>query len=187
VRSAWHWAGGAECVALARELVGVGLAELLEFGYLRLDPALAPVLLGEMSAEEREAARAAWAQAMAAMVDFLYQQRAKDANLAGNLALLELPNLLAALEYLREIAAPDAWSVWRPASKRSLRSGRRSAGARGGYSGGGSAPAGAWGHARFEAERAAIERLLEQGRNGEAVDRREIAARQGAGSRRERL
>jgi tetratricopeptide (TPR) repeat protein len=164
--------GAQECVALARELVGVGLAELLEFGYLRLDPALAPVLLGEMSAEEREAARAAWAQAMAAMVDFLYQQRAKDANLAGNLALLELPNLLAALEYLREIAAPERVvglatrlealiaPLGRPKALARVVDIRAEAAHR----------LGAWGHARFEAERAAIERLLEQGRNGEAVD-----------------
>ena len=42
-----------QAVLLARELVGVGLAEQLGFGYLQFDPAL----MGEISAEERVAAR----------------------------------------------------------------------------------------------------------------------------------
>ncbi|MGD0774121.1 MAG: tetratricopeptide repeat protein [Candidatus Solibacter sp.] len=161
-----------ECVTLARVLVGVGLAEQLQFGYLRLDPALAPALLAEMSAEEREAARAAWAEAMAAMVDFLCEQLSKDANLALNLALLELSNLLAALDYLREIAAPErvvglATSLETliaplacPKALARVVEIRTEA----------TQQLGAWSHARFEAEQAAIERLIEQGRRSEAVE-----------------
>jgi hypothetical protein len=59
--------------ALPRDLVGVGLAEQLSFGYFRFDPALAPALWDEMSAAEREAARAAWAEAVAAEIDYLYR------------------------------------------------------------------------------------------------------------------
>jgi tetratricopeptide (TPR) repeat protein len=160
-----------EEIALARDLVGVGLAEQLEFGYLRLDPALAPALLAGMSAEEREAARVAWAEAIAAMVGFLRQQLSKDANLALNLALLELPNLLAALDYVRETAAPERMvdlatslealiaPLARPKALARVVEIRTEAAQR----------LGAWGNARFEAEAAAIERLIDQGGHNEAV------------------
>jgi tetratricopeptide (TPR) repeat protein len=164
--------GKDEEIAVARELVGVGLAEQLEFGYLRLDPALAPALLAEMTAEERGAARAAWAEAMAAMVGFLYGQLFKDANFAQNLALLELPNLLAALERLREIAAPEPLvdlatrleAIIAPLAcpkvlARVVEIRTEAA-----------QQLGAWSHARFDAERSAIDRLLDQGRHGEAVE-----------------
>jgi tetratricopeptide (TPR) repeat protein len=160
-----------EEIALAHELIGVGLAEDAGFGYLRFDPALAPALLGEMSDDEQKAARTAWAQAMASMVDFLSEQRFEDVNLAANLALRELPNLLAALDVLRESEVPErvvdlATSmeqliaplgrakalgrvVWiRNAARKHL---------------------GAWSHVSFEAARAEIERSTEQGRHNEAV------------------
>jgi tetratricopeptide (TPR) repeat protein len=161
-----------EEIALARELVGAGLAELLEFGYLRLDPALAPVLLAEVTAEEREAGRAAWAEAMAAMVGFLYKQQFEDANLAGNLALLELPNLLAALESLHELAAPERVvslatrlealiaHLGRPKALARLVEIRTEAAQK----------LGAWSHTRFDAERTGIDRLIDQGRHREAVE-----------------
>src|SRR5260370_3135395 len=79
-----------EEMALARELVAVGLAADAGFGYLRFDPALAPALLGEMSDDEYKAARTAWAQAMAGMIGFLDQHQFNDANLAANLFLREL-------------------------------------------------------------------------------------------------
>ena len=43
-----------EEVALVRDLVGVGLAEVLQFGYVRLDPALPPALMASMTADEKE-------------------------------------------------------------------------------------------------------------------------------------
>ncbi|HEY6392604.1 MAG TPA: CHAT domain-containing protein, partial [Bryobacteraceae bacterium] len=160
-----------EEVALARELTRVGLAENAGFGYLRFDPALAPALLGEMSDDEHKAARAAWAEAMADMMDFLYRQQFKDANLAANLALRELPNVLAALDALCESELPERVIVLATHMEQLV------------------APLGrgkalervvdirneaakhlsAWSHASFEAARAEIERRLEQGRYNEAV------------------
>ena len=89
-----------EAIALAQQLVHVGLGEMLPYGYLRLDPALGAALLCKLDAGQRDAARAAWAQAMQAFTGYLYQQRFKDPQMAATLTLLDLPNLLAALEYL---------------------------------------------------------------------------------------
>jgi len=161
----------AEHVALARELIGVGLAEDAGFGYLRFDPALAPALLGEMSDDERKAARTAWAHAMAGTIDFLYRQVLKDANLATNLTLRELPNLLAALDVLRGSEGPER-VVDLATSMESLiaflgrtkalewvvqirnEAGRHLS---------------AWSHAAFIAAAANTDRLIEQGRHNEAV------------------
>jgi tetratricopeptide (TPR) repeat protein len=101
----------------------------------------------------------------------LYQQRSKDAVLAQNLALLELPNLLAALEYLRETATPERVvgvatnieglmsNLGRPKTLARLVEIRIGA----------AQHLGAWGHAQYLAEDAAVDRLLEQGRYPEAV------------------
>jgi len=161
-----------EEVALARDLVGVGLAEVLEFNYLRFDPALAPALLADMNAEEREAARAAWAEAMEAMIGFLYRQQIEDANLAANLTSLELPNLLAALDHLPKAAEPER-VVDRATSLEALIAplGRARALARVVEIRSDAARRlGAWSHAQYLAERAAIERSIDRGRYAEAAD-----------------
>ena len=44
-------------IALAQQLVDVGLAELMQYGHLRLHPALGPALDRELSEEERDEAR----------------------------------------------------------------------------------------------------------------------------------
>ena len=88
-----------EEVALARALIDVGLAESLEYNYLRLDPALGPFLLRELDDPARAAAEARWAEATAQLTSFLYQKRNSDPHLAAALTLQELPNLLAALEW----------------------------------------------------------------------------------------
>ena len=125
-----------------------------------------------MNAEEWEAARAARAEAVEAMIDFLHQQLFKDANLAANLTLLELPNLLAALEHLRKGADPERvvdrairleTLIARLGCARALarvveirfEAARR---------------LGAWSHAQFLAEQAAIQRLIDQGRFREATE-----------------
>ena len=61
--------------ALARALIDVGLAELLEYNYLRFDPALGPFLLRELDDPARAAAEARWAEATAQLTGFLYNQR----------------------------------------------------------------------------------------------------------------
>jgi tetratricopeptide (TPR) repeat protein len=161
-----------EEVELARQLVGVGLAEDTGFGYLRFDPALAPALLGEMSDDERKAARTAWAQAMAGMIDFLYQQQFEDANLAANLALRELPNLLAALDVLRESEGPervvDLATSMEPliallgrakVLKRVVEIRYEAA-----------KHLSAWSDAAYNAASSDIDRLMEHGRHAEAID-----------------
>lgn len=84
---------------IAQQLVGVGLAEAQEYGYLRFDPALAPALLSEMTEEEQTVARDRWAEAMSTLAVFLYQQRSSNPHLAFGLAASEMPSLLATLEY----------------------------------------------------------------------------------------
>jgi tetratricopeptide (TPR) repeat protein len=95
-----------EEMTLGRQLEAVGLGTLLPVGsgftYLRCNPALAPALWGELSEAQRRTARAAWAEAMRALVDFLYEQKFKDAALVARLTLLELPNLVTALAWLHE-------------------------------------------------------------------------------------
>jgi tetratricopeptide (TPR) repeat protein len=53
------------------------------------------------------ALRAAWAEAMAQLVDFLYGQVFKDSKMALTLTLLDLPNLLALLDTLEAQVAHD--------------------------------------------------------------------------------
>src|SRR5207244_2211588 len=73
--------------AVARALIGVGLAEYVESGYLRFDPAM---LGSDLAPEERGPATAAWVEALSAELRFLDQEQFRDTNLANNLTLLEL-------------------------------------------------------------------------------------------------
>ena len=84
---------------MARHLINVGLAEPQRHDHVRLHPALAPYLSSELPAERRESAVAAWSEAMSQLTSHLYQQQFKDSQPAAELTLLELPNLLAALEH----------------------------------------------------------------------------------------
>ncbi|MGE0823940.1 MAG: TIR domain-containing protein [Candidatus Binatia bacterium] len=90
-----------EVVAIARALIDVGLAEDLGRGHLRLDPALPTYLASELSAEKLESLRSRWAEGMLALVNFLLKQQFTEAELVAQLTLLELPNLLALLSWLR--------------------------------------------------------------------------------------
>ena len=157
-----------QLIAIVRALIGVGLAEYVEPQYLRFDPALLGVGL---STDERQAAIAAWTEAMAAEIGFLYEQQFKDANLANNLTLLELPNFLAALTYRERTDLPER-AVDLATSLESLVSTLnrprvlarvveiRSAAAQ-------RLPE--WSHAQYLSEHASIERLIDQGRSAEAV------------------
>ncbi|MGA7241228.1 MAG: tetratricopeptide repeat protein [Bryobacteraceae bacterium] len=153
---------------LARTLIGVGLAEYVEPSYLRFDPALFGVELGD---GEREKATAAWAEATRHVIRFLHGQQFEDANLANNLTLLELPNFLAALEHFAKTESADEVVVLanpleslvstlnRPKVLARIVEIRSSAAQR--LSG--------WSHSQYLTERASIERLIEQGRLGEAI------------------
>jgi tetratricopeptide (TPR) repeat protein len=148
--------------------VEVGLAEYVEPGYLRFDPAL---IGGDLSPEEREAATSAWVEVMEGEVRFLYHHRKRDPALSHHLALLELPDFLVALEHLARGESSERVvhlatglegiisrlnrprALARVVEIRTLVAGRIPE----------------WSHARFEAERASIERLMDQGRAAEAV------------------
>jgi tetratricopeptide (TPR) repeat protein len=159
--------GPEAAVSLIRELESVGMAEMGEFGYVRFDPAM----MGDLEREEWEAARTAWAEATTAELAFLYEQAAKDAHFVLNLAVLDLGNLLAALEYLSGIASAERIvdfatklegliaNLNRPKALARVVAIRAEAAGR--MTG--------WSHAQFDAERAGVERLIEQGRQEEAV------------------
>jgi tetratricopeptide (TPR) repeat protein len=198
-----------EEITLARQLVDVGLAEELPYGYLQLDPALPAALARGQSAEQLAAARAAWRQATLALIRFLYQQQNKDPQMAATLTVLDLPNLLAALEEsshhaLRDesrvgenvnpalelnlpsnVSSPDGFhhaerdgyisvdefvqaatqlegllqNLGRPRALARVAKLRAAAARR----------LGDWSHARFVAESAAVDRLLESGRMQDAL------------------
>lgn len=93
--------------AFAQMLIGTGMAEIQDYNYLRLDPALPAYLRLGMAQEEFAQLEESWAQAMQQLVRFLYQQWTKDSRMVLNLVLLELPNLLALLDWLADLLAQD--------------------------------------------------------------------------------
>jgi tetratricopeptide (TPR) repeat protein len=150
---------------LGGELIEVGLGEDMGYGHLRLDPGLPPYLLGDLAAEEAEALRSRWAEAMAGLTGYLYQELFKDTRHAAQLTLLELPNLLAMLDWSQDRWPPErvvdlanrietlVTELGRPqALRRATRAREQAAG-----------KLGAWSHARFVTEDATIDRLLEGG------------------------
>lgn len=150
---------------LARQLIEVGLAEPMAYGHLRLDPALPPYLLRVMSEAEQEEARLSWVEGMKQLTAFLYQQRSRDVELAAQLTLLELPNLMVMLLWLQGKATPEEVvdganiveallsNLGRPQALAQATRVREQA-AKG---------LSEWGHAQFQTERTNIDRLLERG------------------------
>lgn len=148
-----------------RELIEVGLGEMMGDGHLRLDPSLPSYLLREMSEEEQAEASRRWADGMTGLTRYLYQQQFKDAELSARLTLLELPNLMAMLRWMpqhatlevvvgvayrvealltnlgRQQALAEATTVREQAARRLNE----------------------WSHARYIAESASIDRLIEEG------------------------
>ena len=174
--------------ALAKQLIEVGLAEDRGYGYLQLDPALPSYLLRKLSEGEQEEARSRWAEAMIQLTMFLLEQRFKDTELSARLTLLELPNLMAMLQWSQDRKTPEevvdlADSVetllsrlGRPQALAQATRVREQA-ARG---------LGEWSYARFLTEVANIDRLLERGELLSAHDaaqqllRRSLAAGEAA-------
>ena len=172
-----------DAIEAAAQLAGVGLAELVppqKLPYLRLHPALGPLLLSEMNEREREAAQAAWAEATAQLTGFLSQYRDKDPELAQGLTLLELPNLLASLEQLQETADPARvvdiatniegliHNLGRPKALARAAGIREEA----------AQQLGEWSHARHLAESAEVDRLIDAGRYAEAIERAQAVVQQ---------
>lgn len=156
--------------ALAGQLTGVGLAEMQEYGYLRLDPALPAYLKLTHPDEQTAELEAAWGEAMVQLVAFLYQQMFKDTRIASRLTLLELPNLLALTCWLEaQLEADPAQAEALSATVRRVEEllanlNRPQALARAvalRIRAAERVPE--WGRARFESERLLTQRLLDQG------------------------
>ncbi|MCI5191640.1 MAG: tetratricopeptide repeat protein, partial [Candidatus Electrothrix sp. AU1_5] len=96
-----------EVESIGAMLIKVGLAEIQEYGYLRLDPALPAYLRLELSTEQLAELEAAWEEVMSQMVGLLYEERFKNTNIAATLTLLELPNLMALLAWQEQQLAAD--------------------------------------------------------------------------------
>ena len=92
---------------LAAAVIGVGLGTYMDYGHLRLDPALPPYLLRELNQADQEHLRTRWAERMEQQIVFLGEQRFQDPTLATQLTLLELPNILAVLAWFQETALPE--------------------------------------------------------------------------------
>lgn len=148
-----------------RELIEVGLGEDMGAGHLRLDPALPPYLLREMSDEEQEEASKRWADGMRGLTSFLYQQQFKNTELSARLTRLELPNLMAMLRWMQQKDASEmVVDVAQRVETLLANLGRAQAlaeatkvreQAASGLS--------QWNHARYLTESASIDRLLEHG------------------------
>jgi tetratricopeptide (TPR) repeat protein len=92
---------------LAVELIGVGLGEDLGHGHLRLDPGLAPYLRTQHTPADLDALQNRWADATTQLALYLYEERFQDTQYAAALTVLELPNLLALLDWLPDHRPPD--------------------------------------------------------------------------------
>jgi tetratricopeptide (TPR) repeat protein len=143
---------------------------MMGHGHLRLDPALPNYLLGQMTVAEQEQVRSRWAEGMRALADLLYEQAFQDSRLAAQLTLLELPNLLALLDWAQGALTPEevvGLSVRLEARLANL--GRLRALAQATLAREQAARAlGAWSYAQFESLEQGIERMMEQGRLPEA-------------------
>ncbi|MBM3748454.1 MAG: tetratricopeptide repeat protein [Acidobacteria bacterium] len=150
---------------MAIELIEVGLGEDMGYGHLQLDPGLPPYLLGEMSPAEADATRSRWAEAMAQLTGYLYQEAQTNAHLAAHLTRLELPNILGMLEAVQAQWPPElvvalarnvetlVANLGRPQALAVATRVREQA----------ARHLGDWSHARYLTESATIDRLLERG------------------------
>jgi tetratricopeptide (TPR) repeat protein len=87
---------------LQTELTRTGLAQPHPHGHMRLHPALSPYLKTQLSSDDITSAQKKWAQGMKSLANFLYKQKGENAQLSVELTLLELPNLMALLDYTRQ-------------------------------------------------------------------------------------
>ncbi len=88
--------------ALAKELIRTGLATAGPYGHLSLHPALCPYLRRQLDTAEHAELTDRWIRAMQGHVGFLDQQQTEKIELAATLTRLELPNLFALLDRIRE-------------------------------------------------------------------------------------
>lgn len=96
-----------EIQAIAAQLIDVGLAEDKGYGHLQLDPALPSYMLLSISETEKEEMQAKWAEAMVGLLNYIFSERFQDTKLAVYHTILELANLLALLEYIKDRYSPE--------------------------------------------------------------------------------
>lgn len=173
-----------EEVEIAKHLIAVGLAEMLPYGYLQLNPALAPALLSELSDAEREVAQAAWTEAMVQFTGYLYDQQFRNPNIASTLTLLDLPNLLAGLDHLHKTADSDlVVTVATNIESLVARLDRSKALAQAAkVRAEATQKLGEWNHAGYEAASAAVDRLLDTGRHAQALAAAQAILRKAVGA-----
>jgi len=164
----------ADVALLAEELIATGLATPNPYNHLSLNPALCPYLLKQIDKAEQETLTARWVGAMRSYVNFLEQQRNQNAELAAALTVLELPNLFALLDLVKQAADPETTidlttslfrllqSLGKPRLLERVGQVRDAASANLGET---------WNHARFVAQRTRIEQQLGNGRLREAYEK----------------
>ncbi len=97
---------------LATALIKVGVAEVMDYGHLRFDPALPPYLLRQLDETEIKSTRLRWVETMQSLVMFLHEELFQHAELSAQLTRLELPNIIAFIEWLPLLAAPEMTIVF---------------------------------------------------------------------------
>lgn len=170
---------------IAEQLINVGMAEMQEYNYLRLDPALPAYLTLDQPPAQLAEWAATWAEAMIQLVDYLYDEVFKDSTMAFRLTLLELPNLLALLDQLEQQLTADSATAEavsntagkieqllanlnRPQALAQAVAVRVQA----------AAAIPDWGQARFKHEYLLIERLLQQGQLQAAFEKAQALLQQ---------
>jgi tetratricopeptide (TPR) repeat protein len=158
---------------LAQALTDTGLATRGPYGHLALNPALCPYLLRGLDPAERADLLTRWDAAMGQYVAFLVQQRFQDTDLSATLTRLGLANLLALLDRVEAVGAPEAiialttsmhqlfQMLGRPRLQQRIARARDAAER---------ALAGSWSHAAFEVQRTRIEQQLAGGQLQAAFD-----------------
>ena len=158
--------------SLAVELIETGLARPDSVDHLVLNPALCPLLRGQMDAAELESLTARWAAAMYYYTGLLFDQLHEKINIAATFTALELPNLFALLDHMEQAGDAEATigltislyglleRIGKPRLLERVAQVRDAALATLGDTSN---------HARFQAERTRIEHNLEYGRLREAL------------------
>ncbi len=156
---------------IVSELMKIGLAEPMPYGFLRFHPAMCPYLYQELDEAELGTSKARWSESLRQLGEFLYKQQSEDSQLADSLTLLELPNLIKSLEYVQAQAIHEitldravileqlAMQVDKPQTLAKVKAiieeeEKKSVG---------------WEHARFEALSMRVERLLDTGNFPQAL------------------
>ena len=97
----------AERDLLVSELREINLAKPMPYGFLHFHPSLCPYLLRELDETALDRSRGRWSECLRQLSEFLYKQQSVDSNLADELTLMELPNLIQSLEYVQTQEVPE--------------------------------------------------------------------------------